>query len=172
MTLIKSVIFVLCTNSVASVQCFKKFIKVKTSGFLDVSCIVLRGYGYFLTQVRFFSFYPRYKIRMSCFLTYESFCFISFQIEPEMLDTLYKYAKFQYECGNYSGAAEYLYFYRVLVSNLRIYHGNLISYFPDRAKHLTSNLTRQYSCSNKLSLRFELQFAGAVFSLKICLYTS
>ncbi|XP_077991092.1 eukaryotic translation initiation factor 3 subunit E-A-like [Glandiceps talaboti] len=34
---------------------------------------------------------------------------------PEMLDTLYKYAKFQYECGNYSGAAEYLYFYRVLV---------------------------------------------------------
>lgn len=31
-----------------------------------------------------------------------------------MLDTLYKYAKFQYECGNYSGAAEYLYFYRVL----------------------------------------------------------
>lgn len=34
-----------------------------------------------------------------------------------MLDTLYKYAKFQYECGNYSGAAEYLYFYRVLVSS-------------------------------------------------------
>ena len=73
-----------------------------------------------------------------------------------MLDTLYKYAKFQYECGNYSGAAEYLYFYRVLVSNLRIYPGNLISYFPDRAKHLRSNLTRQYSSSNKLSLRFGL----------------
>lgn len=35
-------------------------------------------------------------------------------IKTEMLDTLYKYAKFQYECGNYSGAAEYLYFYRVL----------------------------------------------------------
>ncbi|XP_070556963.1 eukaryotic translation initiation factor 3 subunit E-B-like [Ptychodera flava] len=34
---------------------------------------------------------------------------------PEMLDTLYRYAKFQYECGNYSGAAEYLYFHRVLV---------------------------------------------------------
>ena len=33
-----------------------------------------------------------------------------------MLDTLYAYAKFQYECGNYSGAAEYLYFHRVLVS--------------------------------------------------------
>ncbi|XP_062506787.1 eukaryotic translation initiation factor 3 subunit E-like [Corticium candelabrum] len=32
----------------------------------------------------------------------------------EMLDTLYDYAKFQYECGNYSGAAEYLYFHRVL----------------------------------------------------------
>uniref|UniRef100_A0A8B9RCB3 Eukaryotic translation initiation factor 3 subunit E n=1 Tax=Astyanax mexicanus TaxID=7994 RepID=A0A8B9RCB3_ASTMX len=26
-----------------------------------------------------------------------------------------RYAKFQYECGNYSGAAEYLYFFRVLV---------------------------------------------------------
>uniref|UniRef100_A0A2I3HR55 Eukaryotic translation initiation factor 3 subunit E n=1 Tax=Nomascus leucogenys TaxID=61853 RepID=A0A2I3HR55_NOMLE len=33
----------------------------------------------------------------------------------EYLDTLYTYAKFQYECGNYSGAAEYLYFFRVLV---------------------------------------------------------
>lgn len=80
-----------------------------------------------------------------------------------MLDTLYKYAKFQYECGNYSGAAEYLYFYRVLVSNLRIYRGNRISYFSDRAKHLRSNLTRQYSSSNKLILRFGLQFAGEVF---------
>jgi translation initiation factor 3 subunit E len=33
----------------------------------------------------------------------------------EMLDTLYRFAKFQYECGNYSGAAEYLYFVRVLL---------------------------------------------------------
>ena len=32
------------------------------------------------------------------------------------METLYKYAKFQYECGNYAGAAEYLYFFRVLVS--------------------------------------------------------
>ena len=44
--------------------------------------------------------------------------FVCLQIKPEMLDTLYKYAKFQYECGNYSGAAEYLYFYRVLVSSV------------------------------------------------------
>ena len=44
------------------------------------------------------------------------FVLVCLQIKPEMLDTLYKYAKFQYECGNYSGAAEYLYFYRVLVS--------------------------------------------------------
>uniref|UniRef100_A0A9L0JYX7 Eukaryotic translation initiation factor 3 subunit E N-terminal domain-containing protein n=1 Tax=Equus asinus TaxID=9793 RepID=A0A9L0JYX7_EQUAS len=36
----------------------------------------------------------------------------------EYLDTLYRYAKFQYECGNYSGAAEYLYFFRVLVSKV------------------------------------------------------
>jgi translation initiation factor 3 subunit E len=39
-----------------------------------------------------------------------------FQFEASMVDTLYTYAKFQYECGNYSGAAEYLYFVRVLVS--------------------------------------------------------
>lgn len=32
-----------------------------------------------------------------------------------MLDTLYAYAKFQYECGNYTGATEYLSFHRVLV---------------------------------------------------------
>ena len=33
----------------------------------------------------------------------------------EYLDTLYRYSKFQYEFGNYSGATEYLYFFRVLV---------------------------------------------------------
>ena len=32
-----------------------------------------------------------------------------------MLDTLYRFAKFQFECGNYSGSAEYLYIVRVLV---------------------------------------------------------
>merc|ERR1712106_300597 len=35
--------------------------------------------------------------------------------KPEMLDTLYSFAKFQYECGNYSGAADYLYLHRGLV---------------------------------------------------------
>jgi translation initiation factor 3 subunit E len=39
------------------------------------------------------------------------------EFQAEMLDTLYDYAKFQYECGNYSGAAEYLYFHRVLTPN-------------------------------------------------------
>merc|ERR1712241_44820 len=38
----------------------------------------------------------------------------TYGFQPEDVDTLYKYAKFQYECGNYSGAAEYLYFHRVL----------------------------------------------------------
>merc|ERR1712200_285397 len=37
-------------------------------------------------------------------------------LKPEMLDKLYLYAKFQYECGNYSGAAEYLHFHRFLVT--------------------------------------------------------
>ena len=35
-----------------------------------------------------------------------------------MVDTLYDCAKFRYECGNYSEASEYLYFYRVLVSDV------------------------------------------------------
>lgn len=35
--------------------------------------------------------------------------------QMEMLDTLYQYAKFQYECGNYTGASEYLYFVRALL---------------------------------------------------------
>lgn len=36
-------------------------------------------------------------------------------LKLEMLDTLVRFAKFQYECGNYSGAAEYLYFVRSLM---------------------------------------------------------
>merc|ERR1719357_2306518 len=35
--------------------------------------------------------------------------------KPEMIDVCYNFAKFQYECGNYSGASEYLYFHRILV---------------------------------------------------------
>jgi len=38
-----------------------------------------------------------------------------YQFRPEMIDTCYNFAKFQYECGNYSGASEYLYFHRILV---------------------------------------------------------
>nr|CAG4643868.1 EOG090X0491 [Lepidurus arcticus] len=37
-------------------------------------------------------------------------------LKPEILDTLFTFAKFQYECGNYGGAAEYLYFHRFLVT--------------------------------------------------------
>ena len=35
-----------------------------------------------------------------------------YNFKPEMIDTCYNFAKFQYECGNYSGASEYLYFHR------------------------------------------------------------
>jgi|UniRef100_A0A7S4GIM1 translation initiation factor 3 subunit E len=35
-------------------------------------------------------------------------------ISESTLDSMYKYAKFQFECGNYAGAAEYLYYYRTL----------------------------------------------------------
>ena len=35
--------------------------------------------------------------------------------QPSTVDTRYNFAKSQYECGNYSGAREYLYFHRILV---------------------------------------------------------
>lgn len=40
-----------------------------------------------------------------------------FQIGPAQIDALYRYAKFQFECGNYSGAAEYLFQYRTLCTD-------------------------------------------------------
>lgn len=52
-----------------------------------------------------------------CFYDVSALVFL-LKFRQEYLDTLYRYAKFQYECGNYSGAAEYLYFFRVLVSCL------------------------------------------------------
>lgn len=35
-----------------------------------------------------------------------------FQIGPAQIDALFHYAKFQFDCGNYSVAAEFLYHYR------------------------------------------------------------
>ncbi|KAM0033969.1 putative proteasome component (PCI) domain, eukaryotic translation initiation factor 3 subunit E [Helianthus debilis subsp. tardiflorus] len=40
-----------------------------------------------------------------------------YQIGPEQIEALYQYAKFQFECGNYSGAADYLYQYCALCTN-------------------------------------------------------
>ncbi|KAM0044712.1 putative proteasome component (PCI) domain, eukaryotic translation initiation factor 3 subunit E [Helianthus debilis subsp. tardiflorus] len=40
-----------------------------------------------------------------------------YQIGTEQIEALYQYAKFQFECGNYSGAADYLYQYRALCTN-------------------------------------------------------
>ncbi|KAF6017419.1 EIF3E [Bugula neritina] len=40
-----------------------------------------------------------------------------FNFTTDQLQTLYKYARFQYDCGNYTVAAEYLYFVRVLTPN-------------------------------------------------------
>ncbi|EFN52550.1 hypothetical protein CHLNCDRAFT_138996 [Chlorella variabilis] len=37
-----------------------------------------------------------------------------FNIGPEQVDALYHFAKWNFECGNYSAAAEYLYHYRTL----------------------------------------------------------
>jgi translation initiation factor 3 subunit E len=41
----------------------------------------------------------------------------NFQITPEEVDALYRYAKFQFDCGNYSGAAEYLLHFKSLNTN-------------------------------------------------------
>lgn len=41
----------------------------------------------------------------------------TYQIQPSALDSLFSYAKFQFECGNYSGAAELLYHFRALNTN-------------------------------------------------------
>ncbi|ONK61471.1 uncharacterized protein A4U43_C08F30260 [Asparagus officinalis] len=40
-----------------------------------------------------------------------------FKIGPEQIEALYQYAKFQFECGNYSAASEFLYQYRALCTN-------------------------------------------------------
>lgn len=49
-----------------------------------------------------------------------------------MLDSLFRYAKFQYECGNYSAASLCLYYYRNLVPQqnpnyLNVLYGKLAS---------------------------------------------
>ena len=36
-----------------------------------------------------------------------------YQIGPNQIDALFHYAKFQFECGNYSAAAEFLYHFRL-----------------------------------------------------------
>jgi translation initiation factor 3 subunit E len=40
----------------------------------------------------------------------------NYQVTPESVEALYRFAKFQFDCGNYSGAAEYLFHYRALNS--------------------------------------------------------
>uniref|UniRef100_A0A199UAB6 PCI domain-containing protein n=1 Tax=Manihot esculenta TaxID=3983 RepID=A0A199UAB6_MANES len=42
-----------------------------------------------------------------------------FQIGPKQIEALYQYAKFQFECGNYSGAADYLYLSTAFMVNKR-----------------------------------------------------
>jgi len=48
--------------------------------------------------------------------TLVAFLETNYQFKPEMLDTVYKYAKFQYECGNYSPTADYMFLFRNLVA--------------------------------------------------------
>lgn len=41
----------------------------------------------------------------------------NYGVTPASVDALYRFAKFQFECGNYSGAAEFLYHFRALNTN-------------------------------------------------------
>merc|ERR1719384_2765558 len=52
------------------------------------------------------------------------FLMTEYEFKPEMIDTCYNFAKFQYECGNYSGASEYLYFHRILVQSTDVNYLN------------------------------------------------
>merc|ERR1719336_1817136 len=52
------------------------------------------------------------------------FLMTKYEFKPELVDTCYKFAKVQYECGNYQGASEYLYFHRILVQSTDVNYLN------------------------------------------------
>merc|ERR1719464_2507701 len=52
------------------------------------------------------------------------FLITEYEFKPELVDTCYKFAKVQYECGNYQGASEYLYFHRILVQSTDVNYLN------------------------------------------------
>merc|ERR1719225_303034 len=56
-----------------------------------------------------------------------------YNFKPEMIDVCYNFAKFQYECGNYSGASEYLYFHRILVQPTDRNYLNRLKTFIDES---------------------------------------
>lgn len=39
-----------------------------------------------------------------------------FQFKVEMMESMYKFAKYHYDCGNYAGTTSYLYFYLLVMS--------------------------------------------------------
>lgn len=45
------------------------------------------------------------------FIVTRIYGFLMFQFKMEMMESMYKLAKYRYECGNYSQATSYLYFY-------------------------------------------------------------
>lgn len=49
-----------------------------------------------------------------CAMTSDAALLQDFNIGPDQIDALFHYAKFQFECGNYSAASEFLYHYRTL----------------------------------------------------------
>ncbi|MCP6484526.1 eukaryotic translation initiation factor 3 subunit E, partial [Klebsiella pneumoniae] len=47
---------------------------------------------------------------LSTYLTNE------FNFKVEMMESMYKFAKYHYDCGNYAGTTSYLYFYLLVMS--------------------------------------------------------
>lgn len=78
-----------------------------------MTCVSVTGKGHLMLNM--FWYEETSSIKSICILQTSGKYMIYLQFQSKMIDTLYNFAKFQYECGNYSGAAEYLYFVRVLV---------------------------------------------------------
>uniref|UniRef100_A0A199UAI7 Eukaryotic translation initiation factor 3 subunit E N-terminal domain-containing protein n=1 Tax=Manihot esculenta TaxID=3983 RepID=A0A199UAI7_MANES len=68
--------------------------------------------GRYLQVILFFLNPPSY-----CSFFLGGVCWLRDLIGPKQIEALYQYAKFQFECGNYSGVADYLYQYRALCTN-------------------------------------------------------
>lgn len=96
------------------------------------------------------------------------------QFKMEMLESLYKYAKFLYECGNYLAASTYLDFYRILIPQhdpnyLNALYGKLASEILMQSwDHARDDLNRlrAYIDSDPFETDAEVSFSKELFVIK------